>query len=141
MKLVLATLVGSFACLLTGTAIAIAMQSYIAPQLVPHIRTETEGLLFPSLFAGYFVIGAMLVAVGSLAEVADRSWLWVFKMGTTLGLAVFLGDHLITAGWSRLAAIPMAISGIFDALSIVVGFASVSFVLKRGSMRDGNAVQ
>lgn len=141
MKLVLATLLGSFACLLTGTAIAIAMQSYIAPQLVPHIRTETEGLLFPSLFAGYFVIGAMLVAVGSLTEVANRSWPWVFKMGATLGLAVFLGDHLITAGWSQLAAIPMAISGIFDALSIVVGFACVGFVLKRGTLRDGHAAK
>lgn len=92
MKPVLATLVGAFTCLFTGTIIAIAMQPFIGPLLTPHIRTEAEGLLFPSLLTGYFVVGAMLVAIGVLTEASEKSWLWIFKMGAALGLAIFLGD-------------------------------------------------
>jgi len=139
MKLVIATLVGTIVCLITGTIIAIAMQPFIGPLLAPHIRTEAEGLLFPSLLSGYFVVGAMLVAIGVLTEVSGKSWLWIFKMGIALGLAIFLGDHLITAGWSRLSAIPMAISSALDALSIVASFAAVSFVLKRGAVPEAHA--
>ena len=62
-------------------------------------------------------------------------------MGAALGLAIFLGDHLITAGWSRLSAIPMAISGALDALSIVASFAAVCFVLKRGTLKQDQHFQ
>lgn len=68
-----------------------------------------------------------------ITDVAHKSWAWVFKTGAVLGLAIFLGDHLITAGWSKLAAIPMAISGTLDALSVVAAFAAVAFVLKHGT--------
>lgn len=141
MKPVLATLVGAFTCLFTGTIIAIAMQPFIGPLLTPHIRTEAEGLLIPSLLTGYFVVEAMLVAIGVLTEASEKSWLWIFKMGAALGLAIFLGDHLITAGWSRLSAIPMAISGALDALSIVASFAAVCFVLKRGTLKQDQHFQ
>lgn len=134
MKFIAAILAGTIACLVTGTMIAIAMQPFIAPHLAPHIRTEEQGLLFPALLSGYFVIGAMLTILAALTEVSSRSWTWVLQTGAVVGLAVFLGDHLITAGWSQLAAVPMAVSGVLDSLSVLFGFCGVAFVLKRSTL-------
>ncbi|HKK29178.1 MAG TPA: hypothetical protein VKA18_02140 [Alphaproteobacteria bacterium] len=134
MKLVIAAFAGSIVCLVTGTIIAILMQPYIAPHFGTHIRTEEQGLLFPALLAGYFVIGATLTWVAMLTDASAKSWPWVLQTGAALGLAIFLGDHLITAGWSQLAAIPMTISGTLDALSIVASFCAIALVLKRRSV-------
>lgn len=119
------------ACLVSGTVIAVAMQPFIAPLLAPHIRTEEMGLNFPALLSGYVVLALGMIALAVLADAASRSWSWVLQTGVVLGLTVFLGDHLITAGWSQLAPGPMAVSGVLDALSILAGFAAGVWVLKR----------
>lgn len=134
MKVIGAFFAGTLVCLVTGTVIAIAMQPFVAPLLAPHIRTEDQGLLFPALLSGYVVFGAMLTALAVLTEASGKRWIWVLQTGAVVGLAIFLGDHLITAGWSQLAALPMAASGILDSLSILAGFCAVTFVLKRGAM-------
>lgn len=64
MKLLFATVAGTLACFISGTIIAIAMQPWVGPMLAPQIRTEEMGLLFPSLIAGYFVVGLMLAILG-----------------------------------------------------------------------------
>jgi len=133
MKFIGAFLAGAMACLITGTMIAIAMQPFVAPHLAPHIRTEEQGLLFPALLSGYIVIGAMLTILAVLTGASSRSWTWVLQTGAVVGLAIFLGDHLITAGWSQLAAVPMAVSGVLDSLSVLAGFSAVTFVLKRST--------
>ena len=119
------------ACLVSGTAIAIGMQPFIAPLLAPHIRTEEMGLHFPALLSGYVVLALGMIALAVLSDAASRGWGWVMQTGAVLGLTVFLGDHLITAGWSQLAAGPMAVSGVLDALSVLAGFVAGVWVLKR----------
>jgi len=128
MRFIIAGIAGGFATLISGTIIAIIMQPWVAPHFGEYIRNKEEGLLFPSLIAGYLVIGFCLSYVLSRLRVEDMKLSQIFSLGAVMGLAIFLGDHLITAGWSRLNAGAMAFSGLLDSLSVVVGFWIVSLV-------------
>lgn len=117
--------------LVVNTITAIAMGPWIGPSLGSAFVRDpaSDGLLFPALIGGYAVIGvvAVLFQVGqppaSFAHVALR--------GLLLGLAVFFGGHLVIAGWSRLPAVPMAVAGLLDALSVVAGALAGAAVLRR----------
>lgn len=128
MRFTIAGIAGGFATLISGTIIAIIMQPWVGPHFGEYIRNKEEGLLFPSLIAGYLVIGFCLSYVLSRLRVKDMKLSQIFSLGAVMGLAIFLGDHLITAGWSRLNAGAMAFSGLLDSLSVVVGFWIVSLV-------------
>lgn len=133
MRYLIATIAASLATLVSGTVIAISMQQIIAPYFVGHIRTEEQGLLFPSLIAGYFVIGAVLTYLATRLEAAQTNWISTLITGTIIGLAIFLGDHLVTAGWSLLNAPAMAFSGLLDSLSVAAGFCAARYVLIRAN--------
>lgn len=129
MRFTIAGLVGGFATLISGTIIAIVMQPWVAPYFAGHIRKENEdGLLFPALIAGYFVIGFVLSYLAPKLGVKNMKQTQIITLGLAIGLATFLGDHLVTAGWSRLNAGAMAFSGVLDSLSVMVGFWVVSLV-------------
>lgn len=38
-----------------------------------------------------------------------------------LGTAAFLGDHLVTVGWSKLPALQMLLLGLVDKLAVMTG--------------------
>jgi len=130
MRFLIAGFVGSLGALVTGTIIAIIMQPYVAPHFGEYVRTEQDGLVFPSLLAGYAVIGFAISYIASKLSVESMSLIEVLTIGAAIGLAVFLGDHLVTAGWSYLPVGVMAVSGALDSLSIVVAFWAVSVVYR-----------
>jgi hypothetical protein len=129
MRYVIAGIAGGFATLLSGTIIAIMMQPLLAPYFGELIRKENEdGLLFSSLIAGYLVIGLSLSYFAPRLGVINMRLSQIFTLGMVSGLAIFLGDHLVTAGWSRLNPIAMTLSGLSDSLSVAVGFWVVTLV-------------
>jgi hypothetical protein len=130
MRYTIASLAGALATLISGSIIAIIMQPWMAPHFGEFIRTKEEGLLFPSLIGGYLVIGFCLSYLASNMKIKDIDIVRILIIGAVMGLAIFLGDHLITAGWSRLNAGAMAISGLLDSLSLIVGFLVVSLVYR-----------
>ncbi len=130
MRFTLAGLAGTLGAFIAGTIIAIIMQPWIAPQFGEHIRTEQDGLLFPALIMGYVTIGFVLAYIAPKWSIEKMSISQVAVTGLAIGLAIFLGDHLITAGWSRLPAGPMAISGFLDSFSVVFGLLAVYFVYR-----------
>lgn len=128
MKFIVAGIIGGVSALFAGTIIAIIMQPHIAPYFGNMIRNESDGLLFSSLVSGYFVIGFALAYLVPKCNKMNGDILPTLRFGMIMGLAVFFGDHLITAGWSHLAFAPMAISGLMDALSVVVASWAVKVV-------------
>lgn len=91
------------------------------------IRTDAQGLAFPSLLSGYFLL-TLLMVIGYRYFSMQGPWL---KKGVAWGLliggAAFLSGHLITAGWSVIPSFPMLISGILDMLApiatgVVIGY-------------------
>ena len=94
------------------------------------IRTDAQGLAFPSLLSGYFVL-TLLMVVGYKYFSMQGSWL---KKGVVWGLliggATFLSGHLITAGWSIIPSLPMFISGILDMLAPVATGVVISYVYR-----------
>ncbi|MGH1347748.1 MAG: hypothetical protein ACRBN8_39705 [Nannocystales bacterium] len=116
-RVLLAVLAGFVACLVVGTLVAMAMGPFIAPRFGAHIRDpNTDGLLMPALLAGYAVVAAGLVWLQRIAPPAGVAI--AVRRGLVLGLVVFVGDHLVTAGWSRLDALAMLVSGVADALAV-----------------------
>lgn len=131
MRFTIAGIVGGLVTLISGTLIAILMQPVLTPYFGELIRKEGEdGLLFPSLMSGYFVIGFCLTYLAPKLGVLNMKWSEICVLGAVMGLSIFFGDHLITAGWSRLSAQAMMISGMVDSLSVVFGFAAIAFVLR-----------
>ena len=131
MRFIIAGIVSSFATLISGTIIAILMQPFVAPYFGDIIRKENEdGLLFPSLIAGYFIIGFCLSYLAPKLGVTSMKLFQILTLGAVMGLAIFLGDHLVTAGWSRLNAGAMFFSGLLDSISVAVGFLVTSLVYR-----------
>ena len=130
MRFTLAAFAGTFGALVAGTLIAILMQPWIAPQFGEYVRTEADGLLFPSLIGGYIVIGACLAYLAPKLNLAQSPILEIVITGLVIGIAIFLGDHLITAGWSYMPVGPMVYSGILDSFCIVIALLAVCGVYK-----------
>lgn len=94
------------------------MAPWLAPTFGAAIRDpDTEGLLWPALLGGYAVVAALVV--WTIAQTAPRRRRGAATAGVVVGLGVFVGDHLVTAGWSTLPAWSMLASGFADALACV----------------------
>jgi hypothetical protein len=122
---------GFVAMFVTATAIAIAMRPLVAPMFGPYIRTDADGLAFLPLIAGYFVVTLVLAWLLPRVATGLQGWRHGAVVGLALGLAVFLGDHLVTAGWSQLPALPMLISGALDAIAVMAGGAAMALTQPR----------
>lgn len=103
-----------------ATVIAVAYRPLIGPMLGIFARTDQEGLNFPSLLSGYLIISLMTGWFVGHVRTELGGWRHGALVGTALGLAIFLGDHLVTAGWSRIPAAPMLMSGIADILAVTI---------------------
>lgn len=81
------------------------------------VRTEEQGLVFPSLLGGYFLLTLFMV-LGFPYFHLNRGW---FVKGTVWGLlvggATFISGHLVVAGWSIIPWLPMMLSGVLDTLA------------------------
>jgi len=111
----------------TGALIAMAMGPVVGPSFGALLRDPArDGLNLPALTGGYLVISIVLgllctrLGVSSVREGAT--------LGLTLGLATFLGDHLVTSGWSTMPVGAMALSGLLDPLSVAAAGAALAFV-------------
>lgn len=120
--------VGFVAMFVAATVIAIAMRPFVSPMFGPYIRTDADGLAFLPLMAGYAVVTAVLAWLLPRVSTGQLGMKHGATVGIALGLAVFLGDHLITAGWSKLPAVPMLLSGFLDAFAVMAGGAAMGLL-------------
>lgn len=117
-----------------ATALAIGiLQPIVSPMFGVYIRTNADGLDFAPLFVGYFIITTVLVWLMPLVNSGHSGWLHGAVVGLGLGTAVFLGDHLVTAGWSKIPALPMLLSGFIDTLAVMAGGIVVAVVQQSGT--------
>lgn len=117
---------------IVATAIAVAvLQPVVSPMFGMYIRTDADGLAFAPLLVGYLVITIVLAWLMPRVKSGRSGWLHGAVVGLALGTAVFLGDHLVTAGWSKLPALPMLLSGLVDALAVMAGGIVVAILQRR----------
>lgn len=132
MKWVLSLGAGYVVTNIAATTLAVViLQPMISPMFGSYIRTDADGLAFAPLLVGYLVITIILAWLMPRVKSGRSGWLHGAVVGLVLGTAVFLGDHLVTAGWSRLPAVPMLLSGIVDALAVMTGGVVVAVVQQR----------
>jgi hypothetical protein len=120
----------SFVCMnVAGALIAMAMAPFVRPAFRDLIRDPaTDGLLLPALLTGYFVVSLAVAYLWPRLE--SRTWRSTIGLGVSLGCAVFFGGHLIIAGWSRMPAVAMAVSGALDSIAIIIGTAVTAGVYR-----------
>lgn len=118
-----ATLAGFLGTVVSGTLLAmVILGPLLTDAFGPAMRDpDRDGLLMPALLGGYVVIALTLAYLYPRLNLGGSAWSASSRLGAALGLAVFFGGHLVIAGWSRMPPAPMAISGVIDALSAVVG--------------------
>jgi hypothetical protein len=110
-----------------GAAIATAMSPLVRQAFGSLLRDPArEGLNLPALLGGYLVMTAVLAFLHRRLRVTSVQS--GASLGLVLGLACFLGDHLVTAGWSTMPATAMAASGLLDSLSVAAAGAVISAV-------------
>ncbi len=114
-----------------GAAVAIAYGPFLRTAFGEHIRTEAEGLAVPAMVSGYAIIALVMAWLTPRLATGYAGWRHGAVVGTAVGLTTFLGGHLVTAGWSRIATSPMLISGIVDVLSVTVGGIAVALIQQR----------
>lgn len=132
MKWILPVGLGYVVTNVVATALAVAMlQPLVSPMFGVYIRTDADGLAFAPLLAGYLVITIVLVWLMPRVNTGRLGWRHGAVVGMVLGTAVFLGDHLVTAGWSKIPAVPMLLSGLVDTLAVMVGGIVVAVVQRR----------
>lgn len=120
-KTLLTTFVGFLCMMISATFIALAMRPLVGPMFGELARSDAEGLNFFALLFGYLIVAIVLVWFVPRVQTKSQGWMHGLKVGAALGLAVFLGDHMVTAGWSKLPSVPMFISGALDTLAVVIG--------------------
>lgn len=122
MKWVLSLGTGYVVTNIAATTLAVViLQPMISPMFGSYIRTDVDGLAFAPLLVGYLVITIILAWLMPRVKSGQSGWAHGAVVGLVLGTAVFLGDHLVTAGWSTIPALPMLLSGLVDALAVMAG--------------------
>lgn len=106
---------------------AVVLQPLLNPMFVNTVRTEEQGLAFPSLLGGYFLL-TLLMVIGYRYFSLRGGWLKKgVAWGLLIGSATFLSGHMIVAGWSILPSLPMLISGILDILAPVAAGVVIAY--------------
>lgn len=114
-----------------GALVALAMGPSIASAFGASIRDPGDLNVLP-LLLGYGVITLQLALL----------W-WVIRperlamsaaLGFVLGLAVFLGGHMVITGWAVMPFKEMAISGALDAFAVAAGAMAMHMIVQPGAM-------
>lgn len=134
-RTIFSILAGFSMTFVAATIAAIAMRPIVSPMFGQYVRTDADGLAFAPLLGGYMVIALTLVWLVPRVTTGTSGWRHGAIIGAVLGTAVFFGDHLVTAGWSKLPALPMLISGIIDTIAVVSGGAAVGLLQTRTQSR------
>jgi len=100
------------------------------PMFSGTVRTEQEGIHFPSLLSGYFLL-TLLMVISYKNVKAKSNWLKKgFLFGLLTGGIVFVSGHMIVAGWSIIPALPMLISGILDTFSTIATGLAIAYIYR-----------
>lgn len=131
-KYIIAIFTGFIAInVLSALSAMLVLQPTINHLLLPHIRSQEEGLNFTSLTMGYLVITLGILFILKNFK-AGRGWIQKsFYVGSSMGLSVCLGDHLVTAGWSKLHMGAMAFSGIVDTIPLLLATMCMGYFLRK----------
>lgn len=117
--------------ILSALTAILVLQPNVNSLLQPHIRSSEEGLNFLALTLGYFVVTVGLTYILTNSK-PGKSWVQrSLSAGLAVGLSVCLGDHLVTAGWSKLHMGAMAFSGLIDTIPVVVASLAIGFILRK----------
>lgn len=134
----IAVLVTFVTLVVTSTMVAMGMGPFINESFGQMIRDpDGDGLLFPALLSGYAVIAIGLVWLYPRVFPTPPRWAQAALFGGVVGLMVCLGDHLVTAGWSRMPAWSMAVSGVLDSLPFVITAVALRWVYERNRKQQG----
>jgi len=132
MKWIFPVGVGFVVTIVVATALAIVvLQPFVSSMFGLYIRTDADGLAFAPMLSGYMVITIALAWLMPRVRTGRSGWLHGAVVGMVLGVAIFLGDHLVTAGWSKIPALPMLLSGLVDTLAVMAGGIAVALVERR----------
>lgn len=128
-KFILSALFGFLGLFVANSIVALFL---LGPMLNAYfgsyVRTNQQGLHIPAILSGYIILA---VVMAYLYPKLKWNIGWIKRglaFGLSMGAAVSLGGHLITAGWSTIPAFPMAVSGVIDALTATVGGVIVAFI-------------
>ena len=111
-----------------STLIAVAiLNPFLNPMFDGAVRTQEQGLAFPYLLSGYFLL-TLIMTIGF--PYFNMSGGWVKKgvaWGAIVGVPTFLSGHLIIAGWSVIPGVPMLISGVLDCIAPIATGLVISY--------------
>lgn len=125
-RYLLAIPVGFFVMFVAASSIAVAMRPLVSPMFGSLVRSDAAGLALGPLLGGYFVVTCALAWLIPRVKCVSVTYRHGAEVGLVVGLAVFLGDHLVTTGWSTLPTKPMLISGCFDSLAVLASGAAMA---------------
>lgn len=134
-KQITATTIGFIATFIANTILAMTI---IGPFLNAKIGIsrdpEKDGLNFPSILIGYFVLTLFMVWLAPLVK--GKTWLQKGLIaGAMTGLAVNVSGHLITAGWSIADGSSMLFAGIIDSFATIIGGIVISYFLRENETK------
>lgn len=129
-----ATFIAGFIVLyLSAAIISISSNIFLEPMFGAHIRSSRD-VLFVPLVAGYFIVALCLYISLSNFSSGTKKVQKGFIFGAVFGAAVFLGGHIIIAGWSVIAFKPLLISGLLDILPVSLSGAVLGALSKNKSI-------
>lgn len=127
-------IIGLVGVFLVNNIIGILVAKFILTPLLNEKFGSTlrpiEGLEFPSLTGGYFVLSLLMIFGYQFFKFSTNWKTNGIVFGILCGGLTFLSDHMITAGWSILPPTPMFISGIIDILVTITGGLFISYIYR-----------
>ena len=105
----------------------------LAPALNESFGTSLrpiESIEFPSLTGGYFILSLLMVFGYRYFKFSEHWKINGIVFGVLCGGMTFLSDHMITAGWSILQPVPMAISGMIDILVTLTSGLFIAYIFR-----------
>jgi hypothetical protein len=129
-KQVIATIVGFIATFIANTALAMTIIGpFFNAKLGISRNPEKDGLNFPAILGGYFLLTLFMVWLTPLIK--GKTWLQRgLTVGIATGLSVNVASYLIVAGWSVADGTAMLFSAIIDSFATILGALVISYFLR-----------
>lgn len=129
MRVVVATIVGFIGMFVTNAIMAAAVIGPFFEERYGEIVASSPQL--PALIGGYLVIAFVMALLYPRLQIGS-SWLSRGLLGGALvGLAAFLGTHMVITGYTTIDAAGFVVSGLLDSLGPIVGMLAIGYVYYR----------
>lgn len=133
-KNIIATVLGFFVTLFANTLLAMFVLQNFSEELLIS-RTLGQGLNFPALLSGYFLVGVFMVWLMNIAYKSkdpQETWLQVtIKTGVCTALVFNVASYLVVSGWSIASAPHMLLAALIDSIATILGALAIGFYFKK----------